>query len=158
MASDDRRAFRAKRGDVKLAILSILSEKSLTGYGLIKEIKERSKQEWRVSSGSVYPQLESLSSAGLIQAFNRTLVGGGTEHAYRLTDKGRQHVTQHNTRIREIWNIFQPKQQTGNYLEVELTKLNEAIAIAVREDSKNANKIYSYLNALRKQIYSELAD
>ncbi|MEO6116813.1 MAG: PadR family transcriptional regulator, partial [Pseudolysinimonas sp.] len=40
---------RARKGDVRAAILSLLSEAPATGYALIKGIAERTDQAWRPS-------------------------------------------------------------------------------------------------------------
>jgi hypothetical protein len=57
---------RKRRGDVRIAILSLLSEQSLNGYGLIKEITDRSGGTWRPSPGSVYPTLQQLADEELV--------------------------------------------------------------------------------------------
>jgi len=46
------------RGDVRAAILVLLSEEPRNGYGLMQEIEQRSQGAWRPSPGSVYPALE----------------------------------------------------------------------------------------------------
>ena len=57
---------RASRGDVRSAILSLLSEAPSNGYGLIKAIAERTNGVWRPSPGSVYPTLQQLVDEELI--------------------------------------------------------------------------------------------
>src|SRR5690606_12085038 len=57
---------RARKGDVRHAILSLLAEAPSNGYGLIKAIHERSHGAWRASPGSVYPTLQQLVDEGLI--------------------------------------------------------------------------------------------
>ena len=41
------RRARAKRGDVRAAILSLLSEKPLNGYQIMQELEQRSRGSWR---------------------------------------------------------------------------------------------------------------
>src|SRR5919201_1870821 len=56
-----RRGFgRARRGDVRLALLRLLAEEPRNGYQLIQTIEERSEGLWRPSPGSVYPTLAQL--------------------------------------------------------------------------------------------------
>ena len=59
---------RASKGDVRSAILSLLSEGSSNGYGLIKAIAEKTGGAWRPSPGSVYPTLQQLVDEELIEA------------------------------------------------------------------------------------------
>ena len=57
---------RGKRGDVRAAILSLLTERPMHGYEMIQEIAERSQNVWKPSPGSVYPTLQLLEDEGLI--------------------------------------------------------------------------------------------
>jgi hypothetical protein len=51
---------RARRGDVRAALLVLLEEEPRNGYGLMQEIERRSQGAWRPSPGSVYPALQQL--------------------------------------------------------------------------------------------------
>ena len=62
------RRSKARRGDVRAAILALLAEEPRNGYQLIQEIDERSDGEWRPSPGAVYPALQQLTDEGLIEA------------------------------------------------------------------------------------------
>ena len=56
---------RARRGDVRAAILDLLAEgRSWNGYQIIQEIAERTSGVWRPSAGSVYPALQQLEDEG----------------------------------------------------------------------------------------------
>src|SRR4051794_29636160 len=52
---------RMGRGDVRAAVLSLLAEKPMHGYQIIREIEERSGGSWKPSAGSVYPTLQLLA-------------------------------------------------------------------------------------------------
>jgi DNA-binding PadR family transcriptional regulator len=83
-----RRGFgRARRGDVRLALLRLLAEEPRNGYQLIQAVEERSEGLWRPSPGSVYPTLSQLEDEGLIRSVE-------TEGArrYEITDAGREHL------------------------------------------------------------------
>src|ERR1039458_4925057 len=72
-ASGPGRGRRARRGDVRAAILALLREQSRNGYQIIQEIERRSGGLWRPSAGSVYPALQLLEDEGLIEGVE----GGG---------------------------------------------------------------------------------
>src|SRR5919198_1133123 len=55
---------RRPRGDVRAAMLLVLAEESMSGYGLMQEIENRSEGVWRPSPGSVYPALAQLEDEG----------------------------------------------------------------------------------------------
>jgi DNA-binding PadR family transcriptional regulator len=78
---------RARRGDVRLALLRLLAEEPRNGYQLMQAIEQRSEGLWRPSPGSVYPTLAQLEDEGLIRSAE-------TEGARRfeLTDAGREHL------------------------------------------------------------------
>src|SRR5947209_335815 len=74
---------RRRRGDVRVAILRLLSEEPRNGYQVMQEIEERSAGRWRPSPGSVYPALSQLEDEGLIRATERDGV-----KVFELTDAG----------------------------------------------------------------------
>ena len=78
---------RARRGDVRLALLRLLAEEPRNGYQLMQAIEERSGGIWRPSPGSVYPTLAQLEDEGLIRSAE---VEGGRR--FELTDAGREHL------------------------------------------------------------------
>ena len=78
---------RARRGDVRLALLRLLAEEPRNGYQLIQAIEQRSEGRWRPSPGSVYPTLSQLEDEGLI----RSVEADGSRR-FELTDAGREQV------------------------------------------------------------------
>ena len=80
------RGPRARRGDVRAAILVLLAEEPRNGYGLMQEIERRSDGVWRPSPGSVYPALQQLEDEGLVEQ------AGEGRKTYALTAEGRAHV------------------------------------------------------------------
>src|SRR5436305_14677891 len=83
-----RRGFgRARRGDVRLALLRLLADEPRNGYQLIQAIEERSEGLWRPSPGSVYPTLAQLEDEGLV----RSVESEGARR-FELTDAGREHL------------------------------------------------------------------
>src|SRR5215218_10650720 len=61
------RGRRARRGDVRAALLVLLAEEPRNGYQLMQEIEQRSDGIWRPSPGSVYPALQLLEDEGLVR-------------------------------------------------------------------------------------------
>ncbi|MCB1253977.1 MAG: PadR family transcriptional regulator [Austwickia sp.] len=85
---------RARRGDVRLAILGLLAEGDLNGYQVIRTLDERTGGAWRPSPGAIYPALAQLEDEGLIVPAD----GGGK--VFTLTDAGRAEVEQIGDRAR----------------------------------------------------------
>jgi DNA-binding PadR family transcriptional regulator len=92
------RGPRARRGDVRAALLGLLAEEPRNGYGLMQEIERRSEGVWRPSPGSVYPALALLEDEGLVRA-----VEAGGRKQYELTDEGRAYVEEHRDELAEPW-------------------------------------------------------
>ena len=92
------RGPRARRGDVRAALLVLLAEEPRNGYQLMQEIEERSGGVWRPSPGSVYPALQQLEDEGLVRVEQRE---GGK--AYALTDEGSAHVEARREQLGAPW-------------------------------------------------------
>ena len=60
--------MRAKRGDVRAAVLALLGERPMHGYEMIRELDERTNGLWKPSPGSVYPTLALLEDEALISS------------------------------------------------------------------------------------------
>jgi DNA-binding PadR family transcriptional regulator len=89
---------RAGRGDVRAAIISLLSEGPRNGYQIIQEINERTGGLWRVSSGSVYPTISQLEDEGLIEPTD-----GAGRKLFALTQAGREHAEQNAEQLARLW-------------------------------------------------------
>src|ERR1700761_296990 len=75
---------RARRGDVRAAVLALLADRPMHGYEMIKEIEERSDGAWTPSAGSIYPMLQLLEDEGLIRGED-----SDGKRRFSLTDSGR---------------------------------------------------------------------
>src|ERR1700710_1561674 len=60
------RGPRARRGDVRSAILDVLAVEPMNGYQIIQQIAERTGGAWKASPGSVYPTVQQLHDEGLV--------------------------------------------------------------------------------------------
>src|SRR4051794_35274983 len=78
---------RARRGDVRAALLLLIETGAQNGYQLIQEIERRTDGVWKPSPGSVYPALQQLEDEGLVRS-----VEFEGKRAYELTDEGRAYV------------------------------------------------------------------
>ncbi|HEX6738041.1 MAG TPA: PadR family transcriptional regulator [Vicinamibacteria bacterium] len=92
------RGPRARRGDIRAAILALLAEGPRNGYQIMQELEERSRGAWRPSPGSVYPALQQLEDEGLIRD---EASGGG--RTFSLTSEGRAYIESHPDEVRAPW-------------------------------------------------------
>ena len=96
------RGAKVRRGDVRTAILDVLSTQSMNGYQIIQQIAERSRGVWKPSPGSVYPTVSQLEDEGLIRA--RDDEGG--RRLLELTEEGRAYVEDHPDEMAKTWQAF----------------------------------------------------
>jgi DNA-binding PadR family transcriptional regulator len=149
------RGPRARRGDVRAALLALLAEEPRNGYQLMQEIERRSDGMWRPSPGSVYPALQQLEDEGLVRA---EAVDAGRRFA--LTDVGRAHVEERGDALKEPWRTA--GEQAGNEV-IEMRRLIGQVAAAVMQvalagseaQQEEARKV---LTDARRALYRILAE
>jgi DNA-binding PadR family transcriptional regulator len=118
------RGPRARRGDVRAALLVLLAEEPRNGYGLMQEIERRSGGAWRPSPGSVYPALQQLEDEGLV----RPVESAGRKE-FELTDEGRAYVTDNADELGTPWEDV----AGGNEHVAELRTLVFGVGAAVMQ-------------------------
>jgi DNA-binding PadR family transcriptional regulator len=145
---------RARRGDVRLAILSLLGEGPANGYTLIKTIAERTDGAWRPSPGSVYPTLQQLVDEGLVIAS-----GDEGKSVYDLTDAGRQEAEDKADEIARAWQttpgLSDPQREFVESLRKSLGVLHMYRQSATEDQVKAAT---AKIDQLRKDLLQILAD
>ena len=87
---------RVRRGDVRSAILDVLSttDEPINGYQVIQQIADRTDGVWKPSPGSVYPALQQLEDEGLVRASE-----SDGRRSYALTDEGRAYVDENKDEL-----------------------------------------------------------
>ena len=75
---------RMRRGDIRTAVLAVLSEEPGHGYDVMQRLEDKTDGSWRPSPGSVYPMLQLLADEGLARSVERD-----GKRVYELTDAGR---------------------------------------------------------------------
>lgn len=148
------RGRRARRGDIRQAILLLLDEEPRNGYGLMQEIEERSNGAWRPSPGSVYPALSQLEDEGLVSLKE---VDGRKE--FSLTDAGSAWVEENRERIGSPWDA----EGRGAPRELgSLMKSTKALMIAARQVGQTGTQSQleqarSIVDEARRKLYGILA-
>jgi PadR family transcriptional regulator PadR len=75
------------RGQLELVALAALRDGPRHGYGIIKELRERSRGEFDVLEGTLYPALHRLEQGGLVKSRWAT-AAGRRRRVYELTGRG----------------------------------------------------------------------
>lgn len=96
------RGGRARRGDIRAAVLDVLGQGPLNGYQLIQTISERTEGAWKPSPGSVYPTISQLKDEGLIASTR-----DGSSRMISLTEQGQAWVEANPETMAAVWTSFQ---------------------------------------------------
>ena len=83
-----------KRGTVEMILLHLLQEHDMYGYELLQEMNKRSKGQFTLKDGSMYPILYRMIDKGLITD-EQVLVGRRrTRVYYHLTENGEKYLNE----------------------------------------------------------------
>lgn len=88
-------------------ILAVLADGPLHGYGILRELEERSEGEHRMLTGTLYNALRRLQAHGLVDAVaaaEAEAVGGGARRTktYRITAAGLRGLRAEAQRMRSL--------------------------------------------------------
>ena len=146
---------RARRGDVRAALLVLLEEEPRNGYGLMQEIEQRSEGAWRPSPGSVYPALQQLEDEGLVKADEST-----GRKLFELTDEGRAHVEAHREELKEPWAAVADNVGEGMFeLRSSIAQVGAAVMqIAYAGNPAQVTEARQVLAETRRSLYRILAE
>ena len=153
------RGPRVRRGDVRAAILDVLSVEPMNGYQIIQQIAERSGGAWKPSPGSVYPTVQQLEDEGLVE-------GEESEgrRLLRLTDAGREYVDAHPDELAATWRAFDEASEaerngSGTDLKPVIGQVMGAVwqvvTTGTRQQQAEAAEI---LAETRRRLYGLLAE
>ncbi len=150
---------RARKGDVRAAILSLLAEAPATGYALIKGIAERTDQAWRPSPGSVYPTLQQLVDEGLVRQ-QGAKDGNGGRTDYELTDEGTAYVADHKEQLDAAWQASGPQRGgVDQEFMASIGRLFDAVKQFPRSATpEQRTAATAKIDELRRELYKILAD
>ncbi|GHF11543.1 transcriptional regulator [Pseudolysinimonas yzui] len=145
---------RARKGDVRSAILSLLGEGPTNGYGLIKAIHAKSDGAWRPSPGSVYPTLQQLVDEGLIAPTSQ-----GPRAEYDLTDEGRAYVADHADEIAAAWTQSRnPWKEQGDLMTAARKLAGVVRQVAAEGTTEQRASASAKLDDLRRELYRMLGE
>jgi len=162
---EQRRGPRARRGDVRSAILDMMrvnatigSSEPVNGYQIIQQISERSGGAWKPSPGSVYPTIQLLQDEGLIQPDDNE-----SRKALALTPEGAAYVRDHADELARVWRPFEreahEEETSFSGLKPEIGQVMGAVWQIVTAGSESQQRAaIDVLVETRRKLYGILAD
>ncbi|HZU16263.1 MAG TPA: PadR family transcriptional regulator [Candidatus Dormibacteraeota bacterium] len=147
---------RARRGDVRVAVLALLAERPMHGYQVIQELEGRTGGAWRVSPGSVYPTLQLLEDEGLIAGQE---VEG--RRVYSLTEAGRARVeAMRQDGQAAPWEevAAEDEEPFGGLRRAAFQLAAAAMQVAHAGSKEQVERTVAILDEARRKIYAILAE
>ena len=142
-----------RRGDIRTALLSGLTDGPAHGYELIGRLEEKSGGTWRPSPGSVYPTLQLFEDEGLVRSEQRD-----GKRVYELTDAGRTEAAERAERFGDTpWDGDFATEFQG-LMRAAVQLLAAAKQIARNGDRSQMERATTAIRATGKELYSILAE
>jgi DNA-binding PadR family transcriptional regulator len=129
-------------GNLKYIVLKLLTKKPLSGYGIMKEIKE-STGGWKPSTGSIYPLLDFMLKKELL-----TVKKVERSKLYELTDLGKEEL-----------NILSQKRE--DMIDHMISELKLFSSLSERDDAMLIAEVLEDIKKDKpqfKEIHQELTD
>lgn len=142
---------RARRGDVRAAVLTVLAETDAHGYQIIQDLAEKTQGRWQPSPGSVYPVLQLLEESGLA-----TSSDSEGKRVYSLTDEGRAAAAEAATTGRQPWDV---EAGAGHKLADQTHLLHAAVRqVGAAGTPEQIERAIAIVDAARRDLYTILAE
>ncbi len=139
-------------GEVRLALLSLLTESPKHGYQLMKELQDISGGLYTASAGSVYPTLQQLEHEKMVEA---ELKAG--RRVYRLTRYGRKEAASDPEALKRIWDRAKVCEDWGSAMGPESIWLWGPIGMLVKESLRasgraGSDRVREILDRARREM------
>ncbi len=109
--SFNMRSSKLYKGSLNIIILKLLEEQGkMYGYEITQKVKEITKDELKITEGSLYPALHKLEAEGLLQV-EVAKVDNRIRKYYKLTEAGEKETV---NRLTELQDFIRTMQQLVN--------------------------------------------
>jgi len=145
---------RARRGDVRTAVLAVLADRPLHGYDVIRELEQRSGGAWSPSPGSIYPTLQMLEDEGLVTGQEQD-----GKRVYSLTDAGRAELQERRERAggADPWDHGGVPEGFAKLRDAGFQLGAAAMQAARTASPEQLDEVTGILSEARRKIYEILA-
>jgi PadR family transcriptional regulator PadR len=90
------------KGSTVILLLSLLDNKPMYGYEMIKELQKKSNGVFEFKEGTLYPILHSLEDNNLIESYWDDTEGARKRKYYRITEAGKKEAIERQ----KEWKVF----------------------------------------------------
>jgi len=144
---------RRSRGDMRAAILLLLSEEPMHGYQIIQELTDRSSGRWTPSPGAVYPALSQLERDGLID-----VEADSQRRVFSLTEEGRAEAERLKEAGPAPWESTNAGSEDDSAMRMAIARVGSAAAqIARFGTAEQAAEAEKMLDKTARRLFAILA-
>lgn len=122
-------------GEVRLALLSLLSEEPKHGYQLMKDLEERSGGLYRASAGAIYPTLQQLEDEDLVKVSEQD-----GKRIYRITEAGKKEAEANKDAIARIWERAKGYREWAPWMGPQAASVAKNAALVMKSAMRAATR------------------
>jgi DNA-binding PadR family transcriptional regulator len=148
-----RGSRRGRRGDVRAAVLALLTERPMHGYEMIQELDTRTGGIWRPSPGSIYPTLQLLEDEGLIVGEE-----SGGRKRFTLTEAGQAEAAQ--SAENAPWQEYADDtvSQAKDFRDAAFGIMNALRQVGFAGTDEQRRRALEVLSETKRKLYAILAE
>ncbi|MGG0718180.1 PadR family transcriptional regulator [Robertmurraya massiliosenegalensis] len=94
------------KGSIDILLLSLLNQRDMYGYEIVKTLKQNSNELYNMSEGTLYPALKRLEGKDWLLSYWDSAENGGRRKYYRITDNGKRELEKKLTEWQQINNLI----------------------------------------------------
>ncbi|MGM0847215.1 MAG: PadR family transcriptional regulator [Bacillota bacterium] len=80
------------KGSIDILLMSLISQKDMYGYEMVKRLKESSDDLYNMSEGTLYPALKRLEKNEWVTSYWDETDKGSRRKYYRITEGGQKEL------------------------------------------------------------------
>ena len=89
-------------GGTDLLLLTLINEKDMYGYEIIRELETKSDKVFQFKEGTLYPILHKLENNGYLKSYKAKGDTGRHRKYYKITIKGEKQLVEE----KQQWKVF----------------------------------------------------
>lgn len=111
------------KGSIDIILLSLIAQKDMYGFEIIKNLKEKSSNIYSMSEGTLYPALQRLEQKKLLDFYWGDSETGGRRKYYHITEQGKAVLTKKIQEWKHVNELINSCREGFAWIESETTSV-----------------------------------
>jgi PadR family transcriptional regulator, regulatory protein PadR len=94
------------KGSIDILLLSLLNQRDMYGYEMVKTLKENSNELYNMSEGTLYPALKRIENKNWIESYWDNTEAGARRKYYRIIESGTKQLEEKLKEWKTINNLI----------------------------------------------------